>query len=89
VEDFQDLFDILVCQKAQIGTSWHNVLGLGFEFLALTDENVEKVLEVFQEARVEVWTLLFFPLANGANGPGPWVRIPCLIGEGLFSESQK
>jgi hypothetical protein len=34
----------------------------------LTDENVEKVLEVFQEARVEVWTLLFFPLANGANG---------------------
>lgn len=28
----------------------------------LTDENVEKVLEVFQDARVEVWILhIFFP----------------------------
>lgn len=34
LEHLQDLFHILVCQKAQIGTSWHNILGFRFEFLA-------------------------------------------------------
>lgn len=34
LEYFQDLFHILVCQETQIGTSWHDILGLGFEFFA-------------------------------------------------------